>query len=138
MRYIALIVLLLLLSACGGSGRVTLHGTFSDTESASGLAGSGDNCDTWETSTVPDNAPSESWTVAVAVDNIPAGTVAVSWQGKPITLFNEAECVGTWTLTVPAAHIGYNVSVQGVGGSVTVSTADSGEAISLSYDGTSL
>ena len=117
----------LVLAACGGgSSTVTLHGTFTD------------SADTSPGSACADQVTLLGASVAVAADNVSAGSVPVSWPGNPVQVGPVYDCTGTWSVTVPSAHIGYALSVTGLGGvsgSVTVSIADSGKPIALD-DGT--
>lgn len=117
----------LAVTACSGNGNVTLHGTFTDTADTSS---SGPACA---------DQLSEA-NVAVTVDNVAAGDAAITWSGNPVVVGTYLSgqsaygCTGTWSITVPSAHIGYEVSVTGLGGvsgSVTVPAADAGKQIVL-------
>lgn len=122
----------LALAACGGSGgsgTVTLHGTFTD------------SADTSSGSACADQVTLNGAAITVAVDNVSAGSAPVSWSGNPVqigTFIVGGEpvygCTGTWSVTMPSAHIGYALGVTGLGGvsgSVTVSVADAGKPIPL-------
>lgn len=120
---------LLALAACsGGNGTVTLHGTFAD------------SADTMQGMACSDEGTLSGAAVAVTVDNVAAGSAPVSWQGNAAnigtTLGGDAVygCRGTWSVSVPAAHIGYKLSVTGLGGvsgSVTLPVKDAGSAVAL-------
>jgi hypothetical protein len=125
-----LLAAILVLTGCGGSSTVTLHGTFTDVADTS----SGQSCADQGTDTLSGAG------IAVAVDGVAAGTGTVSWAGNPVNagtgLGGDAVygCTGTWAVTVPSARIGYALSITGLGGvtgSVTIPAADAGKAIPL-------
>lgn len=69
-----------------------------------------------------------------------AGSGTVNWTGNPVAAGQFLSggtaygCSGTWSITVPAAHIGYQLAVTGLGGatgSVTVPVADAGSQVAL-------
>jgi hypothetical protein len=116
----------ILLSGCGGSGSTTLHGTFSD----DGDVTSGNmSCSDAE----------DAGAITVAVDNVPAGSATLNWQGNPQSLptlggSTVYACTGTWTITVPTAHISYVLGISGLGGetgTVTIPVSQAGQAIPL-------
>jgi hypothetical protein len=118
----------LALTACGGSSTVTLHGTFTD------------SADTSSGSACADQGTLSGAGLAVTVDNVAAGTAPVTWSGNPADLGTTLGgdtvygCKSTWSVTVPAAHDGYQVSVTGLGGvtgSVTIPVADAGKPNAL-------
>src|SRR5215469_3107795 len=90
-----------LTAACtGGGGNVTLHGTFTDTAKTGGPAGA-----------CADQLGRDAVTASVA--NVAEGSGPVNWKGNPVVTgksFSGASvygCAGTWSVTVPAAQIGY-------------------------------
>ena len=121
---------LLAAAGCGGSGKTTLHGKFTDNNYT--LTG-GQSCN-----------GQDAWHVNAAVDNVNAGSADVHFHGNPVNtgfvtgpdkspVYN---CYGTWTIQIPAAHDGYSLTMSqdGIGtldGSVTVSIADAGHSIAL-------
>lgn len=118
------------LAACGGgSDPVTLHGTFTD------------SADTSSGSACADQGTLSGVTIAVTVDNVSAGGAPVTWTGNPVpvgTFLASGDpvfgCTGTWSVTVPSAHIGSSLTVNGLGGvsgSVTIPIAGAGKPIAL-------
>jgi hypothetical protein len=73
------------------------------------------------------------------VDNVPAGSAAVNWQGNPRSLptlsgSTVLACSGTWQITAPSAKISYILGISalgGVSGAVTVPVSQSGQIIAL-------
>jgi hypothetical protein len=131
------------LSACsGGDGKVTLHGTYLDIESPPAAGETlPSNCADWEAENLSGNY--SSWQVSVKVDNVDAGTTGITWTGKPvqgdinnsnIPLF-DVGCTGSWSITVPAAHIAYSISVTGLSGAYTVQAGNEGKPIALTNGG---
>jgi hypothetical protein len=127
MRYIALIVVVLALAACGGgSSSTTLHGTFTDDADVANASG-------------PCSSEELGGAITVAVDNVPAGSATVNWQGNPRILptlggSTVNACSGTWQITVPSAKISYILGISGLGGvsgTVTVPVSQSGNSIAL-------
>ena len=119
-----------LTAACSsGGGNVTLHGTFTDSGDTDGSAGA-----------CADQGTLEGAAVTVSVDNVSAGSGTVNWTGNPVAAGQflsggtAYECSGTWSVTVPAAHIGYQLAVTGLGGvtgSVTLPVANAGSPVVL-------
>lgn len=121
------------LTACGSSN-VTLHGTYTDTESFTGPVPS--TCQEWENAdNLTGNA--SSWQVIVTADNVPAGNATIQWAGKPVPDAGDVQmsCTGSWSVTVPAARAGYSLSATGTSGSVTVPVSDAGKPVSLGSSG---
>ena len=143
MRYLVLLVLVLGLAACGGSSTTTLHGTYTDLEGFSPL-NVGQSCQAQEPTV---GAPPGGYVVAVAVDNIPAAQVPVTWRGNARTVTIDGStttaCTGTWSATVKTASTAYQITMPGDGGfggtnpiggpasTVDISPANAGKAIAL-------
>jgi hypothetical protein len=127
MRYVALIVVVFALAACGGgSSSTTLRGTFTDDADVANAS-------------APCSSEELGGAITVAVDNVPAGSAAVTWQGNPHSLTTLGgsilyACSGTWQITVPSAKISYILGISGLGGvsgTVTVPVSQSGQSFAL-------
>lgn len=138
MRYLFGIVLLLVLTACGGSGNVTLHGTFTDILTPI----PGYNPPPMSSCAAMEGAYTLK-AVTVTVDTVRAGSSPVSWPtSKPVDLGTDGvadgptvyRCTGTWSMTVTAAHVSYTLGLTGIGGlsgTVTVPVSQAGTSIAL-------
>lgn len=126
MRYIALLVLVVGLAACGGSSTTTLHGTFTDDGDVPNAS-------------APCSSEEGGGAITVEVDNVPAGSAAVNWQGNPRSLLTLGgstvlACSGTWQITVPSAKISYILGISGLGGvsgTVTIPISQAGQSIAM-------
>lgn len=117
-----------LLSGCGGSGTTTLRGTFTDST----------NVD-FQNQACADQMTGQQ--VTVKVDNVPAASSPVTWAKNPVVagryLIDNSPvlaCTGAWEVTVSTAKISYILGVtglDGVSGTVTVPTQDTGGKIRL-------
>lgn len=118
----------------GGPGG--LHGTYTDSETTGdGISRPGHNqsCAVWEAGWL--SGGGSNWTVSVKVDGIPAGTTAIHWQGRPSYDGLAWNCTGTWTASVPAAHISYQLHVSGLSGWLTEPVSKAGQSIALTNSG---
>lgn len=129
MRYIVLFALLALtLTACGGSGMTTLHGTYNALHYGETV---GQPC-------VSEDAQGniDYDTVTISVDRISAAKVPVQYGGNVIAIDGTEGCIGTWSATVPTAKVAYGISMTGTDGlpfgTTEVSPADTGQSIALS------
>jgi hypothetical protein len=59
--------------------------------------------------------------VQVNADNVNVGTTPINWQGK---VDESGSCQGTWQMTVPTAHAGYEVTAVVVCDTYTVPSPD--------------
>jgi hypothetical protein len=83
------------LTGCGGgSGTTALHGTFTDLDYD---FIPGHSCQVLEARANSD------YQVTVAVDNIPAASVAVIWHGSAYATQGSTACAGTWAAKVTSA-----------------------------------
>ena len=124
---LAVLGLTVVLVGCGGSGKTTLQGTFSDRWDVSSQDGA-----------CADQLSGTS--ITVAVDNVPAGNAPVSFSGNPENIGTDLggqavyACKGTWEMTVPSAHVSYTLGVSGltgVTGTVVIPTDKAGGQIAL-------
>jgi len=120
MRLTALALFALALAGCGGGGddggKVTLHGTVTDTENIVG-----NSC--------------SPVTVMVRSDNVPAGQARVNWHARTQAAGLPA-CHGTWRITVAPASKAYQVSVSdplsgGIKGQIVVQPQDAGKSLGI-------
>lgn len=124
---LAALGLAVMLVGCGGSGKTTLQGTFSDRWDVSSQDGA-----------CADQLSDTS--ITVAVDNVPAGNAPVSFSGNPVNIGTDLggqavfACKGTWEITVPSAHVSYILGLSGLTGNtgtVVIPTGQAGGQIAL-------
>ena len=123
----AVLGLAVVLAGCGGSGKTTLQGTFSDR---------------WD---VDNQGPAcadqlSATSITVAVDNVPAGNAPVTFSGNPANIGTDLggqavfACKGTWEINVPSAHVSYILGISGLTGNtgtVTIPADKAGGQIAL-------
>jgi hypothetical protein len=116
------------LAGCGGSGNVTLHGTFTDLNTS---FTAGQPCQAQETQT------DSNYHVTVAVDDIPAASVPVAWHDNAYAVDGTVACAGTWSASVKSAQVAYQIRMTGndgfgFQGTDDVSPDQAGNVIALS------
>lgn len=106
--FLIVVAALAALTGCGGgSGTTTLRGTFTDLDYD---FIPGQSCQALEAQA------NSGYRVTVAVDNIPAASVAVIWHGGAYATQGTTACVGTWAAKVTTAKVAYQIRMTGNGG----------------------
>jgi hypothetical protein len=93
--FMVVVAALAALAGCGGgSGSTTLHGTFTDLDY---------DFVPRQSCQVLEARANSDYRVTVAVDNIPAASVAVIWHGSAYATQGTTACAGTWAAKVTTA-----------------------------------